>query len=54
MMTENEKARLRTIPKEHFEDIGHKQDDWELNFKDFIQHRKEVMKYLNANGRHTN
>ena len=49
-MKQEEKEKLKKIPKEDFEAIGHKEDDYELTFKEFKQHEKEVKEYLKANG----
>ena len=47
--TEAEKEKLKEIPKEDFEKIGHEFDDYELDYDSFKQHEKEVKEYLEAN-----
>jgi len=47
--TEEEKEKLKEIPKEDFEAIGHKFDDYELDYPSFKQHEREIKEYIKAN-----
>ena len=48
-LTQIEKTKVLTIPKADFEAIGHKQDDFEMNYEEFKAHEIEINKYLEAN-----
>ena len=47
--TESEIEKLKEITKKNFDAIGHKFDDYELNYDSFKKHEKEVKEYLEAN-----
>ena len=48
-MTEVKKEELLLIPKEDFEKMEHKFDDYELDYDSFKQREKEVKEYLEVN-----
>ena len=43
--TKAQKLKLKQISKERFEEIGHKEDDYELDYDSFVQHEKDIKKY---------
>jgi len=48
-MKQTEKDKLKEIPNEKFEEIGHKCDDYEMDKESFLEHYKQVKAYLEAN-----
>lgn len=46
--TDKEREKVDTIPAQKFSEIGHKSDDYELDYDSFMEHYRQVKEYLDG------